>query len=447
MPSAPLPPFLPESLEAFTDHVTAHTPDWFKYCREAYEYIGRAEAVLNDIQEKALQSDLRVQALEKEISHLKHEHERQLDRLQGARDHQEEQLQRMTMKLVEALKERDQAISLATPIVVTPLSLPVPGIPAERATAPIPRTLTPTTTSAPESTRLSERLPDPEKFEGDRKDLRRFISQIHEKMKVNHDRFPTAQSRMTYVTNRLKGQPYAQILPYIKDGECQLSDYNEVLRILDRAFGDPNRINNARNDLFRLRQTNKDFSLFLAEFQRLALEGEMSEDALPVLLEQAINRELRTMLIHHEPPSRQYYEFANFLQDLENRRRYYENAPGYTPKIYAAAAKTRPTTVSPVSSPAAPTMPAFPKLRDPDAMDLGHQRRRPTSPSSRRDRGECFRCGSSSHLVRNCPLPDTRGVKILGSVQGRPTSPGSEGSSTRSPSPNRSRSVKGASLD
>ena len=103
-------------------------------------------------------------------------------------------------------------------------------------------------------------------------------------MNVNYDRFPNPQSRMTYVTNRLKGAPYAQVLSYICDGICQLTDYKDILNILERAFGDPNRVRNARNELFRLRQGNKGFSVFFAEFQRLALEGEMPETALPTLL-------------------------------------------------------------------------------------------------------------------------------------------------------------------
>lgn len=126
-------------------------------------------------------------------------------------------------------------------------------------------------------------------------------------MNVNLDRFPTPQSRMAYVNNRLKGAPYAQILPYIKKGIYTLNDYQDILDILERAFGDPNRVNNARNELFSLRQTNKEFGTFFAEFQRLALEGKMPEETLPTLLEQAISRELRSMLMHNQPPSREYH--------------------------------------------------------------------------------------------------------------------------------------------
>ena len=426
MPTIPLPPFLPESEEAFGKHVTTNIAVWYKYCREAYEYIERIGASLAEAQDQVLQSGHRTQALEREVGHLKSSNER----LQGAREHQDEQLQKMTDRLVDALREGNQPVATPAPSLPQPTLSPSP--PTE--TRPVTPTLVPT------PARLSERLPDPEKFDGDRKDLRRFSSQIYEKMTVNRDRFPTTQSRMTYVTSRLSGQPYAQILPYIIKGTCRLSDYEAILELLDRAFGDPNRVNNARNELFRLRQGNKEFSTFFAEFQRLALEGEISEDSLPVLLEQAINRELRAMLLHHDPPNRQYHEFAQFLQQLENRRIYYENTSGPAPKSYASAARARPT-FTPTTTPARPTgppppPPPTPQARDPDAMDLGYQRRQSSSPSTRRERGECFRCGSSTHLVRHCSLPDTRGMRTLGSARGSiPPSPETRTPETRTPSP------------
>ena len=111
---------------------------------------------------------------------------------------------------------------------------------------------------------------------------------------------------MTYVTSRLEGIPYTQILPYIRDGVCQLSDYEEILTILEHAFGDPNHAWNAHNDLYCLCQGNKEFSIFFAEFECLAMEGEMSEEALPTMLEQAINCELKGMLLHHDPPAGDY---------------------------------------------------------------------------------------------------------------------------------------------
>jgi hypothetical protein len=253
--------------------------------------------------DRLAQSDLRVQALQQEVDHWKKEVNNLQVAYRAVEDYQEWVIQKLTLQAA-------QAVPVTAPISAT-TSAPAPAIvttPTSSSTAE-ERPVTVLDTSRPRS----ERLPDPDKFEGDRGDLRRFLSQIHEKLNTNRDRFPTPQSRMAYVTNRLKGQPYAQILPYIQKGVCQLQDYDKILDLLDRAFGDPNRVNNARNDLFRLRQANKDFGTFFAEFQRLALEGEMPEETLPTLLEQALNRELRGMLVHNEPSSRDYHKLASFL--------------------------------------------------------------------------------------------------------------------------------------
>ncbi|KAL2884698.1 Protein FAM127C [Ceratocystis lukuohia] len=132
----------------------------------------------------------------------------------------------------------------------------------------------------------SECIPDPDKFKGNQSDLCHFNTQICQKMQRNYDCFPDTQDCMAYVNNCLKGLAYALILPYIKDGECLLSDYDTVLKVLDCTYGD----------------LDKDFATFFSKFQCLALEGE----------------ELCVILLHHDPPSYKYPEFTNFLQNLEN---------------------------------------------------------------------------------------------------------------------------------
>lgn len=122
-------------------------------------------------------------------------------------------------------------------------------------------------------------------------------------MLVNRDRFLTPLTRMSYIISRLSSTPYAQVLPYIKDGACCLPNYGDILGILERTYRDPNRVYTARTKLFRLRQTNKEFSVFFAKFQRLGLKAEMTEESLATLLEQAVSKEIRGMLVHSPPPS------------------------------------------------------------------------------------------------------------------------------------------------
>jgi hypothetical protein len=408
----PLPPFLPEDLEAFKAHASEHPEAWFKYFGQAYEYIQNLPTALTDSKETISQYQHEIEALKQEAAQKKHQHEVLVQSKNAIIEYQREENGNLHSQITKLEIEKENAIRTKLPTVTTPTPVSIP-ISAEPVLAPGMGTDSIATPPASEATHRSERLPDPEKFEGKRADLRRFVSQIHEKMAVNRDRYPSARSRMAYVTNRLTGIAYAQILPYVKKGICQLQDYEDILKILEGAFGDPNRINNARSELFRLRQTNKEFGTFFAEFQRLALEGEMSEDALPTLLEQAISKELRQMLMHSPSPNQEYTLFAEHLQNLENRMRHY-NHDSRPPamKSYTSAAKGQD------NRPMTPPQPGNPVNRDsrnayPDTMDLSRQQRSPgRTGANRKERGECYRCGSSSHLVRHCPHPDTRPTQI-----------------------------------
>jgi hypothetical protein len=294
--------------------------------------------------------------------------------------------------LLQAEKERDAAIIASTPAVLPTPPVPQVQTPAESGLDTTKGTPTPLDSSPSEHSQRSEKLPDPDKFSGDKKDLRRFTMQIRQKMDVNADRYNTAKSRLAYVQGRLTGVAYAQVSPYIQNVAHQPSDYEGILDILEQAFGDPNRINNARTELFRLRQTNKDFASFFAEFHRLALEGEMSDDALSTILEQAVSKEVKELLISNKPPSRSYLNLAKHIQELENRRQYYSTTPAFRPYV---APTVKPAITTTTTTRLAPS----------DPMDLSSQRRLPPSD---KETGNCFRCHKPGHRIRDCPHLDTR---------------------------------------
>ncbi|KAI7137118.1 hypothetical protein KC316_g16709, partial [Hortaea werneckii] len=392
----PLPPFLPESLAQYEEHASLNPEAWYQYFQAAYQFIDQRDTGQDELANELVREKIRASEAREniEVAHS------EITKLRTVLEFQETQFTKekreLREEIVQTRIEKEKAVLLAQPTVQTPtITLPAERR-AEAAADPAPRAPSPAPTAPSETTRQSEKLPDPEKFNGERKDLRRFVSQVHEKMFINRDRFPTPQSRMSYVSSRLTGTPYAQVLPHIKNGVCQLEDYQQVLQILDNAYGDPNRINNARSDLFRYRQTNKDFAAFFAEFQRLGLEAEMTEESLATLLEQAVSAEIKQMLVHSPPPSRRYLLLATHLQDLENRRRYYNQpAPPTNPKATPVAAPPRKDSYSAIVKESATGEP----------MDLSVSRKyaRPD-----KETGACFRCHKTGHRVRDCPLPDQR---------------------------------------
>lgn len=396
----PEPPVVPRDLDHFHGHVSENPAPWFEYLQLCHKVAERLSSENITLRQTLQVAEKEVTSRTNQIGYQREEHDRLVDRLQN--------------KLVTAEAEKLNALAAAAPVVGTPETIPLPDEPAENAPAHATRASTTPATAPSEPPRLSERIPDPDKFLGDSKDLNRFVSQVYQKLTVNRDRFRTPQERMTYVTSRLSGNAYAQIAPHITLGNHDFVDFEEILRLLETAFGDPDRVQNAQNELFRLRQKHVDFSSFHAEFERLSLEGELPEIARAPLLMQNISRELHEMLLHTPAPSKEYRSLARHLQELDNRRRqYYQRTQFPQARI---SQRTTPL-VTPPSQSVRPISPAYQESRretraattqpssSGDPMDLSIARRHSRSD---KETGACFRCHQAGHRVRDCQLPDTR---------------------------------------
>lgn len=435
MSSRPTPPEQPQDVSSFAEFTRENPEDWFNYCQRAYAYMDALEVQIDSLNNHVSAQDQKIANLETQ-SLEKDAVERKLLALLKQKD----------AEVIEATVTARLAQHAALPTVKALTPEASHDSPAEVIPAPHLGTTPPPAAESASSARLSEKLPDPDKFEGNRSDLRRFLQQIHAKMNANADRFPTATSRLTYVAGRLAGKAYELILPCTIFGVPQFDDYPKLLAYLEDAFGDPDRVQNAQNDLYRLRQKNQDFSTYFSEFQRLALEGEMPDDALTPLLFQGISRELQDMLLHNPPPSRRFHQYANHLQTLDNRyRQHQQQIQRYRTPTRATYANDRrpsprrgrsPPRQSPLRRPAAV----------PDPMDLSNQRR--FRGPNRRENNLCYRCGSSNHLVRDCSRPDTRGTQFRSATVNRPDSPATTTSlpSSRRSTPSPAQMENGVSL-
>lgn len=411
----PQPPVLPETQEQFEKHVLEHPAEWLEYYTRAFELFDRYDAEISlltnrnrDYESQLSEIHLAFAQKEKEVAQgeLKIEHQRET--FERAYD-------RLQTKLLETEAEKTRALVATATTVTTPNTTPLPEPIAEKPTAHAQRASTsPASTSSQLGSR-STKHPDPEKFNGTRVDLRRFVEQVFSKMKSNADHFVDAQSRMRYVASRLEGRAFDLVLPYASRGDYSLSDYEEILDMLNRAFGDNDLPRQARNKLYSLRQKNQEFSAYFAEFQRLALEGQVPEGNLYHLLEQSVSNELSEMMLHNPPPSEDYYQLSRHLQDLDNRRRrhFQTHQPTTPSKAYSAVATARYPTPATADTPGsgmsptpvtyATTMRSAPKTLQGEPMDLSTNRRYTDKES-----GTCFRCHRWGHRVRDCPEPDKR---------------------------------------
>ena len=394
----PDPPLSTESVEELTASFQSNAADWMQYLSGSFEYTTELEGT--------------IATLRNEVDSVQRNLHESTSRNEGIIEYQQGQIESMQRRNVEL--ELDVRRLSAAEI---PANQPI----STTSTPPTEPEIAPATTvSSATTVNLKEKQPDPKEFDGNRKDLRRFTQQIHGKMLVNGDRFPTATHRLVYVAGRLTGRAYDLILPKISHGIPMFADYTDLLAYLEQAFGDSDRVQNAQSKLFNLKQKNQEFSTYLAEFQSLALDGEMPESALTPLLYQGVSRELQDMLLHNPPTSQEFHAFANHLHVLDNRyRRHQQQSLRSRTTQSSRPANTTTTTTTTAALPARPVAavvsqstrsdsprPVSSTTVHYDPMDLSSQRTTPAS--GRRERGECFRCGSKTHLVSRCPEPDTR---------------------------------------
>ncbi|QSZ33191.1 hypothetical protein DSL72_002777 [Monilinia vaccinii-corymbosi] len=117
---------------------------------------------------------------------------------------------------------------------------------------------------------LSKKLPDPAPFDNTKSDLNRFITQIQNKILANSDRFTTAYSRLSYITERFIETAATQIRLYNQNRLfITLKDYQDLLGILERVYRNINKKAEAWKQLITLQQKNLSFNTFYAEFQWL----------------------------------------------------------------------------------------------------------------------------------------------------------------------------------
>jgi hypothetical protein len=119
-----------------------------------------------------------------------------------------------------------------------------------------------------------QKFPDSPDFSGaDRTQLRGWIAQLRMVIRHTPSRFPDEQAKMRYAFNRLSAVALKQVLPHVRDnGDIGLGDLPAFIHLLEAAFGDPDRVATAERAMKEIKQKNREFSLYYAEFQVVAAD-------------------------------------------------------------------------------------------------------------------------------------------------------------------------------
>ena len=249
-------------------------------------------------------------------------------------------------------------------------------------------------------------IPDPDTFDGTRDNLRPFITKLRLKIAGNTAKFPDVQHQLRYAFSFLRGAAYNTMEPHLHNNEvgfASLDEFTEVLRI---AFGDPDEVKTAVRKLDALRQNNKEFSQYYAEFQRLITILQYDDQAKCHALERGLNREIKDALVHQDsPPDETFTQFVARLNRLDNRiraRRSEQNATRMTntqrdsPRISPPTAVHVPTTVV-QGTPDVGTHPG------PINLSANRGRISPAERARRIAQGLCNYCGGTGHFAAQCP--------------------------------------------
>jgi hypothetical protein len=287
-------------------------------------------------------------------------------------------------------------------------------------------TRTPSTGTTKLAPRLTPKHPDPDKFGGNKDELLQFTTQLKLKLNINADHYASPKSAIAYAISRLEGNALSQVLPLVKSAtDINIESIDKFFQILEAAFGDPDKKGTAQRKIRSLRQTNRSFHEYLADFQRYVVDTGHDEEARLACLIDGLSQEPKSMLVYIPTP-KTMVEAIETLQSLGNRRKMFGSHTHYTPQQNrrtppltagnlasnsssvsnsVKSTLTPPSTI--VSRSASTVYPASSASNSGDAMDLSSSRPRgPLTPAERERRislGLCLYCGGSGHVAKACP--------------------------------------------
>jgi len=181
----------------------------------------------------------------------------------------------------------------------------------------------------------------PEKFDGKKEDLSRFLTEMSSYMEHYDARFPDEETKTRYVASRLTGQAARWFEPTLKDyidhasakqqvfTKTVFEDYDQFEKELRKVFGDQDERVHAQDRLARLRQT-KSTSAYATLFRQDSIRAGINEEGLMQLFYDGLKDDVKDELYKEDRPATldEYIAKAIRIDDRQYARKQQRKGQG-----------------------------------------------------------------------------------------------------------------------
>jgi hypothetical protein len=142
--------------------------------------------------------------------------------------------------------------------------------------------------------------PDPDMFDGTRKQYQVFYQQLCAKVENDKEDFGSDKKACDYAFARLRGTAATLTLPYMNQMRVSGSwDFDELLSFFDQMFGDPHKEERAHDKLWSMSQSKKNICSYVMDFQEQLLlsNSNLDEDTKMMIFRKGLSHKLQDKLI------------------------------------------------------------------------------------------------------------------------------------------------------
>jgi hypothetical protein len=268
----------------------------------------------------------------------------------------------------------------------------------------------------PEQKKKKATLPDPPRFDGNRKEFPAWLLELRYKLETDGPAIGLSKDQFSYIFSRLEKGAKAMTTTFAESGgPGRAFNPDAFLTYLSGCYGDPNLKQRALGRLTDLRQGDKEsFAAFLPRFEKeLADSGGAAwpGDVQINHLRSSLNQGLTKLLLGQRDMPTDYLGFIRALQqlgtNLDGER--YQTRRTYQPSQAKSPSSGQRPSPSPDAMDWEPTKVNKAVLEQ--NKQLAGKRAKWVNRDEmerRRKEGSCFRCGRKECRIDKCPLRPAR---------------------------------------